>query len=102
MLLSKRKNARLYYYNDIMKVAHHGSKNSTKDDFLDLVRPKIALISAGRENSYGHPHMETIKRLKKAGIIIYNTQESGAVTIRTDGRRMHVEVVAEKGRFVYT
>ena len=87
---------------DVLKVAHHGSKNSTKDDFLDLVRPKIALISAGRENSYGHPHMETIKRLKKAGIIIYNTQESGAVTIRTDGRRMHVEVVAEKGRFVYT
>lgn len=81
---------------DILKVAHHGSKNSTTEEFLDVVQPKIALISAGRENSYGHPHKETIERLKKAGVIIYNTQESGGVTIRTDGGIMQVEVVAEK------
>lgn len=81
---------------DILKVAHHGSKNSTTEEFLDLVQPKIALISSGRENSYGHPHEETIERLENAGVTVYNTQETGAVTLWTDGRRMRVEVVAEK------
>lgn len=65
----------------LLKVAHHGSKNSTSDEFLALTRPQIALISAGRDNSYGHPHEETLERLQKQGCRIYQTPESGAVTL---------------------
>lgn len=75
---------------DVLKVAHHGSKNSTREPFLQETMPKIALISAGRDNSYGHPHAETIKRLEDAGCQIYNTQKSGAVTVSSDGKTMRI------------
>ena len=76
---------------DVLKVAHHGSKHSTTEELIRKLRPKYALISAGRENSYGHPHMETIERLKKYGVQLYRTQESGAITVMTDGREMWIE-----------
>lgn len=66
----------------LLKVAHHGSKNSTEESFLEMVNPRIALISAGRNNSYGHPHKETLKRLADRECLIYQTPESGAVTVR--------------------
>ena len=66
----------------LLKVAHHGSKNSTEESFLEMVNPRIALISAGRNNSYGHPHKETLKRLADRECRIYQTPESGAVTVR--------------------
>ena len=49
-----------------MKAAHHGSRNSSSEIFLQKVRPKYTIISAGIENSYGHPHRETIERLEKS------------------------------------
>ena len=52
---------------DVLKVAHHGSKHSTSQEFLDACRPDITLISAGKGNSYGHPHEELLMRLQKAG-----------------------------------
>ncbi len=76
---------------DLLKVAHHGSKNSTTEEFLIATRPQIALISAGRDNAYGHPHRETLERLQKRGCRIYQTSESGAVTVRVRGGRMRVE-----------
>lgn len=76
---------------DALKVAHHGSKNSTGERFLEEVRPKIAVISAGKQNRYGHPHGETLERLRKIRCEIYNTQESGAVTIKTDGESVWIE-----------
>ena len=66
---------------EVLKTAHHGSKNSTSEEFLSVLRPEIALISAGKDNRYGHPHEETLERLKKAGCRAYCTQETGAVTI---------------------
>lgn len=75
----------------LLKVAHHGSKNSTAEEFLALIRPKIAMISAGRDNSYGHPHRETLERLKKQGCRIYQTSESGALTLRVRWGRVRVE-----------
>ncbi len=66
---------------EVLKTAHHGSKNSSSVEFLEEVRPKYALISAGRNNTYGHPHTETLERLEEAGSIIYCTQETGAITI---------------------
>lgn len=75
----------------LLKVAHHGSKNSTPDPFLALTNPQIALISAGRDNAYGHPHKETLKRLQNRGCRIYQTPESGAVTFWIRRGRVRVE-----------
>ncbi len=64
---------------DILKVAHHGSRYSTSEKFLQTVDPKYAVISAGEKNRYGHPHRETLERLKKAGVKVITTKENGAV-----------------------
>lgn len=76
---------------DILKVGHHGSKNSTSEDLLEAVRPEIAFISAGKENQYGHPHQETLERLSEAGCKIFSTQECGAISIVTDGEYVSME-----------
>lgn len=70
---------------DILKVAHHGSKYSTEEAFLRLIKPRISWISAGEDNSYGHPHAETLERLKKYHCTIYQTTEYGAISVETDG-----------------
>ena len=82
---------------DVLKAAHHGSKNSGSDGFLDIVQPSLTLISAGRDNRYGHPHAETVERLKKTGSKIYSTQENGALTVRTDGRRIRISGTVSGG-----
>lgn len=66
---------------EVLKVAHHGSKNSTKNAFLEGVKPRLSVISCGRKNSYGHPHEETLERLEAAGSEIVTTPECGAITI---------------------
>lgn len=75
----------------MLKVAHHGSKNSTDEAFLQMVNPQIALISSGRNNKYGHPHAELLKRLEDSGSIIYRTQESGATTVQVKNGKVRVE-----------
>ena len=75
----------------MLKVAHHGSKNSTGAELLQTVNPKIALISAGRNNRYGHPHRELIQRLEDCGCRIYRTQQSGAITVRVRNGIVRVE-----------
>ena len=64
---------------DVLKVAHHGSRASTGNDFLDKVTPEIAVISCGRNNSYGHPAPETVERLVSHGCVIRRTDEEGAI-----------------------
>lgn len=76
---------------DVLKVAHHGSKNSTGEEVLKNINPKIALISAGIGNRYGHPHKETLQRLKANGVEVYNTQEYGAVKVETDGKKIRIK-----------
>lgn len=66
---------------DVLKVAHHGSKNSSDKAFLAKVKPKLALISAGRENPYGHPHQETLDRLSEVESIVLETKECGAIML---------------------
>ena len=75
---------------DVLKVAHHGSKNSTCEDFLRRTKPRAALVSAGRNNRYGHPHRETLDRLAGTGCSVWETAKCGAVTIVTDGRSMSI------------
>lgn len=80
----------------LLKTAHHGSKNSTEEAFLAVVNPRIALISAGRDNSYGHPHRETLDRLWDRGCLIYQTPVSGAVTVRVRRGQVRVEAYLAK------
>lgn len=76
---------------DILKTAHHGSRYSTDEDFLQITRPEIALISCGKDNSYGHPHEELLERLEKAGVKIYVTAWTGAVTITGSSSGIQVD-----------
>ena len=69
----------------ILKVAHHGSKNSTPEEFLKAANPKLAIISCGEGNRYGHPHEETLERLEKADVPWLCTKDYGAVTVMVDG-----------------
>lgn len=74
----------------VLKVAHHGSKNSTKEEFLRQCSPAVAVISCGERNTYGHPHKETLERLNDMGTAVYRTDCSGAVQITVAGNRMKV------------
>lgn len=77
----------------VLKVAHHGSKSSTTAAFLRAVRPQWAVISAGADNSYGHPHPTVMARLEKAigPDAIYQTAMQGSIHFSTDGQRLWVE-----------
>ncbi len=66
---------------DVLKVAHHGSRYSTGQEFLKKATPVISLISAGKDNMYGHPHKELLERLEQTGSRIYQTPENGAVIV---------------------
>jgi competence protein ComEC len=68
---------------DILKVGHHGSKTSTAPEFVEAVSPEIAVISAGKDNPYGHPHIETIQNLE--GIKIFRTDLDGDIKVVSDG-----------------
>lgn len=70
---------------DILKVSHHGSKYATTEELLRYIKPKMAWISAGENNSYGHPHEETLKRLEKIRCKVLQTTEYGAILVETDG-----------------
>lgn len=74
----------------VLKVAHHGSKYATSTEFLEAVNPTYAVISAGLNNSYGHPHNETIQRLVNKGVTIYGTHVSGTIIMSTDGQIIQV------------
>lgn len=70
---------------DFLKVAHHGSKYSTCQGFLDVVSPEIAVVSCSAKNTYGHPSADTIKRLEDCGAQVEYTMKNGAITVQTDG-----------------
>jgi competence protein ComEC len=75
----------------ILKVAHHGSRYTTSDEFLSFVKPKIAVISCEEGNSYGHPHKETLDRLKKNKIPVYRTDLSGNIIVTSDGNDYKIQ-----------
>jgi competence protein ComEC len=75
---------------DVLKVGHHGSKNSTTPEFLAAVHPRVAVISAGEDNPYGHPNPELLARLTAAGVRILRTDHDGAVHMLTDGKRLEI------------
>jgi competence protein ComEC len=66
---------------DVLKAGHHGSSGSTGEAFLSAFPPETAVLSYGEGNRYGHPHAETLERLRAAGAVIRSTAEEGAVKI---------------------
>jgi competence protein ComEC len=79
---------------DVLKVGHHGSKNSTTEDFLATVRPQVAIISAGEDNPYRHPSQELLERLENAGVRVLRTDRDGAVHVLTDGYTLEITCFA--------
>lgn len=69
----------------VLKVGHHGSSTSTSQAFLDAVSPTYAVISCGKDNSYGHPHSETLAKLASAGVEVLRTDELGDIYCTSDG-----------------
>lgn len=76
---------------DVLKAGHHGSRTSTSLAFAKAVSPEYAVISAGRDNSYGHPHQEVIKILQTLGSQIKNTAELGTIVFETDGKTVEIK-----------
>jgi competence protein ComEC len=76
---------------DVLKVGHHGSSTSSTASFLALVRPRIALISVGAGNTYGHPSASVLRSLTAAGAAVMRTDLEGSIVCRTDGRALEIE-----------
>jgi len=89
-LLASHRNLRA----TILKVAHHGSEDSTSNEFLQVVKPAYAVISVGAGNPYGQPARVTLRRLAAAGARVFRTDVHGSVVFTTDGRK--VEVASER------
>lgn len=75
---------------DVLKVGHHGSSTSTDSAFLQAVSPSYAVISCGMDNSYGHPHEETMQKLEKSGAEVLRTDEMGTIIMEIDGENLSV------------
>ena len=82
---------------DVLKVGHHGSKNSTMPEFLEAIAPKVSIISSGEENPYGHPSPELLERLQSSGSRILRTDRNGEVQMLTDGHDLRVSCFAGCG-----
>jgi competence protein ComEC len=76
---------------DVLKVGHHGSNTSTSSKFLSRVSPKYAVIEVGKGNSYGHPASATLIKLQNIGAQVYRTDESGTITITSDGKNITID-----------
>jgi competence protein ComEC len=70
---------------DVLKVAHHGSKSSTTEGFLNAVYPQIAILSCGLYNTYGHPHKQTLDKLQKINSTVYRTDKDKTIILVSDG-----------------
>lgn len=78
---------------DVLKVGHHGSSSSSGKDFVSAISPKVALISAGKKNRYGHPHKETMETLSESGAVALQTKDMGEIEIdiRESGKRIDIK-----------
>jgi competence protein ComEC len=79
-----------YLKSDLLHVGHHGGRTSSSKIFLDSVSPEYSIIPSGKNNSYGHPHKETLKRLKAAGSEIYRIDELGTIIAVSDGKKISI------------
>lgn len=82
---------------DVLKVGHHGSSSSSTIEYLTAVSPSYAVISCGKDNTYGHPHDNTITSIKKCAGEVYRTDECGTIVFTTDGETLTVETFDKYG-----
>ncbi len=80
---------------DCLKVAHHGAKTSNSAKLLSYISPRLALISCGRENSYGHPHRETLDRLADSGSQVVRTDEMGEIVLHIGKKKVQLSIFPE-------
>ena len=78
---------------DIYKVNHHGSKNSSSEEFMNLIQPRMSVVSCAKRNHYGHPADEAIERMEKQGSTIFYTMHGGQISLKV--RETGTEVVSE-------
>ncbi|WP_324293080.1 DNA internalization-related competence protein ComEC/Rec2 [Lacrimispora defluvii] len=97
LLLEKKKDQLLSEVN-VLKTAHHGSKYSSSESFLDAVSPVWAVISYGQGNSYGHPHEEVLERFNERNVSVFGTGMNGAVRLETDGTRIRFSTFVDGTR----
>ncbi|MBR4668777.1 MAG: DNA internalization-related competence protein ComEC/Rec2 [Butyrivibrio sp.] len=90
LLRDIRANEDLFKNLTMLKVAHHGSQYTTDAEFLKMLSPELAMISCGRDNSYGHPHRELLERLRDAGAKVYRTDEGGAIEINVISNKVSI------------
>lgn len=69
----------------VLKVGHHGSKNGTTSELLEVVRPAVAIISSGKDNKFGHPHAEALNLLKQYAVRLFRTDQNGTIEVSSDG-----------------
>ena len=82
----------------IIKVAHHGSKTSSTEEFLNIVKPEIALIGVGENNKFGHPNEEVLERLRLMRTKIFRTDNSGEITIRFNkNKKINITKMIKQG-----
>mgnify|MGYP003967617785 FL=1 len=75
---------------DVLKAGHHGSKTSSAEAFVGFVSPKYSVISAGKDNKYGHPHKDVIDVLNQFGSAILSTGDSGIIVFESDGENVFI------------
>lgn len=81
---------------DVYKAGHHGSRTSTSQEFFKAVKPSCAVISCGEDNSYGHPHAETLNTFRMNGVKVYRTDEDGTIIATSDGKTITFNVPASE------
>jgi competence protein ComEC len=80
---------------DVVKVPHHGSRTSSSEAFVAATSPRLALVSAGARNPFGHPHPEVIERYARAGALVLRTDRDRTLAVATDGRRVWLRSAGE-------
>ncbi len=83
----ENEDSRSWTQTNVIKIGHHGSDTSSSEKFLKQVLPQIAIISVGKDNSYGHPKQITLDKLNKLGTLIYRTDEKGNILLESDGKK---------------
>ena len=76
---------------EVLKLGHHGSKTSSGDSFLDTVAPNFAVVSAGKDNTYGHPAPSIVDKVTARGITLVTTIDSGSIHFETDGKTVWIQ-----------
>ena len=79
----------------VLKVAHHGSRTSSRPRFVEAVDPQIAMVSVGTRNKFRHPAPEVMERYRARGVAVYRTDHRGAITLVSDGKRLELHTMLE-------